>query len=125
MGVGCQCECHRAYNNYVISLVDDNNNASKQLWAYVKSKRIDHCGVTPLKQDEETFINPKDIAEMLNKYFTSAFTSEYISTIPILDHNTPSISSVVIYNEGVTNLLSNLKEHKEKYPGESKSQQYY
>ena len=114
----CQHECRRPYNNYVTSLVDDNNNVSKQMWAYVKSKRIDHCGVAPLKQDKETFTNPKDKAEILYKYFTSVFTSEDISTIPILDHNTPSISPVVIRNEGVINLLSSLKEHKAKGPDE-------
>jgi len=119
----CQRECRRAYNNYVTSLVDNNNNVSKRMWAYVKSKRIDHCGVAPLKQDEKTFINPKDKAEILNKYFTSVFTLEDISTIPILDHNTPSISPVVIHNEGVINLLSNLKEHKAKGP--MKSRQHY
>jgi len=88
--------------------------------AYVKlkSKRIDHCGVAPLKQDEENFTNPKDKAEILNKYFTSAFISEDTSTIPILDHNPPSISPVVIHYEGTINLLSNLKEHKAKGPDE-------
>jgi len=30
----CQCQCRRAYNNYVMSLVDDNNNVSKTMWTY-------------------------------------------------------------------------------------------
>jgi len=115
----CQRECRRAYNNYVMSLVDDSNNVSKRMWTYVKSKKTDYCGVAPLRQKDETFTDPKDKAEILNNYFTSVFTSEDTSTIPILDHNTfPDISPLTIHNEGVVDLLSNLKEHKAKGPDE-------
>ena len=110
-------ECRKAYNGYVMSLIDDNNNVSKRLWSYVK--RTDHCGIAPLKQDEKTFTTPKDKAEILNNYFSSVYTSEDVSTIPTLDYvNFPNISPVIIHNEGIINLLSNLKEHKAKGPDE-------
>ena len=73
----CQHECHKAYNSYVMSLIDDNNNVSKRVWSYVKSKRTDRCGnirIASLKQDEKTFTTPKDKAEILNNYFSSVFT---------------------------------------------------
>jgi len=115
----CQRECRKAYNSYVMSLIDDNNNVSKRMWSYVKSKRTDNCGIPTLRQDEQTFITPKDKAEILNDYFSSVYTSEDVSTIPTLDGiNYPNISPVVIHNEGITNLLSNLKEHKARGPDE-------
>ena len=104
-----------------MSLIDDDNNVSKRIWSYVKSKRTDHCGpgVSTLKQGEETFTTPKDKAEALNNYFSSVYTSEDESTIPTLDNiNFPNIPPVVIHNEGIINLLSNLKEHKAKGPDE-------
>ena len=84
----CQHECRKAYNGYVMSLIDDNNNISKRMWSYVKSKRTDHCGIAPLKQDEKTFTTPKDKAEILNNYFSSVYTFEDVSTIPTLDYVT-------------------------------------
>ena len=83
----CQREYRRAYNNYVMGLVDDSNNVSKRMWTYVKSKRTNHCGVAPLKQNDETFNDPRDKAKILNNYFTSVFTSEDTSTIPTLNYN--------------------------------------
>ena len=89
------------------------------MWSYVKSKRTDHCGIAPLKQDEKTFTTPKDKAEIFNNYFSSVYTSEDVSTIPTLDYtNFPNISPVIIHNEGFINLLSDLKEHKAKGPDE-------
>ena len=42
-----------------------------------------------------------------------------MSTIPTLDYaNFPNISPVIIHNESIINLLSNLKEHKAKGPDE-------
>jgi len=65
-----------------MSLIDDNNNVSKRIWSYVKSKRTDHCGVAPLKLDGKTFSTPKDKVEILNNCFSSVYSSEDISTIP-------------------------------------------
>ena len=115
----CQHECRKAYNGYVMSLIDDNNNVSKRMWSYVKSKRTDHCGIAPLKQDEKPLLPQKHKAEILNNYFSSVYTSEDVSNIPTLDYaNFPNISPVIIHNEGIINLLSNLKEHKTKGPDE-------
>ena len=96
-----------------MSLTDDNNSVSKRMWSYVKSKRTDHCGIAPLKQDGKTFSYtiPKDRAEILNNYFSSVYTSEDVSAIPTLVHsNFPSS------HEGIIKLSSNLKEHKAKGP---------
>ena len=34
--------------SYVLSLIDSNNNVSKRMWSYIKSKKIDYYGLTPL-----------------------------------------------------------------------------
>ena len=34
-----QRECRKAYNSYVLSLIDNNNNVFKRMWSYIKSKR--------------------------------------------------------------------------------------
>jgi len=63
--------------------------------------------------NDKTFIDPKDKAKILNNYFVSVFTGEDIN---YPSFTFPSISPLTIYNEGVNNLLSNLKEHKAKGP---------
>ena len=43
-----QC-CQEAHRSYLLRLIDPNTNSNnKNLWAYIKSKRIDHTGVPVL-----------------------------------------------------------------------------
>jgi len=67
----------------------------------------------------EKLSQPQRQSRNPNNYFSSVHSSKDISTIPTLDYsNFPNISPINIYNEGITNLLSNLNEHKAKGPDE-------
>ena len=108
----CQHECRKAYDSYVLSLVDCNNNVSKRMWSYIKNKKVDYCGVAPLRYNDTLYTDSKDKASILNNYFTSVFTMED-GSIPIMDGTSfPDISPLFIFDESVANLLSNLDDHK-------------
>ena len=113
-----QRECRKAYDSYVLSLIDSNNNVSKRMWSYIKSKKVDYCGVAPLRHNDRTYTNFKDKASILNDFFASVFISED-GSMPTLDGNSfPDISPLLIHDEGVANLLSSFDDHKVSGPDE-------
>ena len=57
---------------------------SKPLWRYIKSKRQDGNGVSPLKENGQLHSDSRRKAEILNNQFCSVFTSEDITDIPKL-----------------------------------------
>ena len=88
------------------------------MWSYIKSKKVDHCGVAPLRHNDRTYTDSKDKASILNDYFASVFVSED-GSMPTLDSNSfPDISPLLIHDEGVANLLSSLDDHKASGPDE-------
>ena len=88
------------------------------MWSYIKSKKVDYCGVAPLRYNDTTYTDPKDKATILNNYFTSVFISED-GHMPNLDDNPfPNISLIFIHNEDIAGLLSNLEDHKASGPDE-------
>ena len=49
-------ECRKCFNQYVAKLIDPNSNAvTKRLWSYIKSKKLDHTGVSMLKHQGSTY----------------------------------------------------------------------
>ena len=50
-----------------------------------KSQRNNHCGVTTLQENGIVFSDPQSNANLINKAFTTVFTSEDTSTMPVLD----------------------------------------
>ena len=114
----CQYECRNSFNLYVSNLIDPNSNAvSKRLWSYIKSKRLDHTGVSTLKHQGSTYSNSQEKANLLAGYFSSVFTNEDVSHIPDLSGETlPSIPQIVVHSDGVAQLLSNIKVNKASGP---------
>ena len=53
-----QKECHKAYTNYVSTLVNDNGHVNEELWTFIKSQRKDHCSAAPLKHDNKIIVTP-------------------------------------------------------------------
>ena len=49
--------CRQAYSNFVAGLITDDGD--RNLWRYIKSKRCDAHGVSPLKKDGLTYSDPK------------------------------------------------------------------
>lgn len=84
------------------------------MWSYIKSKKVDYCGVAPLRHNDRTYTDSKDKASMLNDYFASVFISED-GSMPTLDSNSfPDISPLLIHDEGV----ASLDDHKASGPDE-------
>ena len=77
---------------------------SKPLWRYIKSKRQDGNGVSPLKENGQLHSDSRRKAEILNNQFCSVFTSEDTTNIPKLT--------------GVTKLLEGLNGGKASGPDE-------
>ena len=82
---------------------------SKPLWRYIKSKRQDGNGVSPLKENGQLHSDSRRKAEILNKQFCSVFTSEDTTNIPKLPgpQNT-EMPKFEITVQGVTKLLEGL-----------------
>ena len=106
-------ECRKAYNSYVRDTVSSDKNP-KKLCSFIKSKRCDSSGVSPLKStDGLAYSDPKIKATLLNNQFNGAFTAEDHSHLPSMDGELfPAMHSFTITCEGVKKLLSNLDSHK-------------
>ena len=92
---------------------------SKPLWRYIKSKRQDGNGVSPLKQNGQLHSDSRRKAEILNNQFCSVFTSEDTTNIPKLTGppNT-EMPKFEITVQGVTKLLEGLNGGKASGPDE-------
>ena len=59
-------------------------NDSKSFYAYVRSKQTVPDKVGPLENNSENIISDGfQMAEVLNEYFSSVFTTEDISSLPV------------------------------------------
>ena len=92
---------------------------SKPLWRYIKSKRQDGNGVSPLKENGQLHSDSRRKAEILNNQFWSVFTSEDTKNIPKLPGppNT-EMPKFEITVQGVTKLLEGLNGGKASGPDE-------
>ena len=92
---------------------------SKPLWRYIKSKRQDGNGVSPLKENGQLHSDSRRKAEILNNQFCSVFTSEDTKNIPKLPGppNT-EMPKFKITVQGVTKLLEGLNGGKASGPDE-------
>ncbi|MCG7876680.1 MAG: reverse transcriptase domain-containing protein [Candidatus Thiodiazotropha endolucinida] len=114
-----QREMRRAHNNFIKDTVNqDITNNSKRFWSYVKSKKQESFGISPLlNQDGFLHSSSHNKAEILNKQFQSAFTRENLNNIPDMGpSNIPSMAPIHISTPGITKLLKNLKPHKASGP---------
>ena len=49
-----QQECCKTFNNYISSFIDSENNCTKKLWSFIKSRRLDQTGIGPINYKGET-----------------------------------------------------------------------
>ena len=87
---------------------------TKPFWHYVKSKRVDNIGVSGLKEDGVIFDDSRSKANILSKQFSSVYTREDTSQpLPeIKGKSYPSISNILVHEEGVLKLLQGLNVNK-------------
>ncbi len=70
-----QKACKQAYSSYVHDIISpDLKGNPKKFYSYIKSKKCDNIGVSPLKNtDGLTYSDNKTKANILNNQFSSVF----------------------------------------------------
>ena len=85
-----QQEYKKAYNEYISGIVSNSNRANpKRLWSFIKSKRVDNCGVPALKLNDQIYYDIASYSKsnILNNYFHLVFTMDNLTDTPITDNN--------------------------------------
>jgi hypothetical protein len=105
--------------DYINSTINEGlqSNNSKAFWKYIKSKKQDNIGVSPLKQGVQLVTNRKEKAEILIRQFQSVFTKDTSVNMPNttkqVRNSTPTLT---IREKGVTDLLKKVNPSKASGP---------
>jgi hypothetical protein len=105
--------------DYINSTINEGlqSNNSKAFWKYIKSKKQDNIGVSPLKQGVQLVTNRKEKAEILIRQFQSVFTEDTSVNMPNttkqVRNSTPTLT---IREKGVTDLLKKVNPSKASGP---------
>ena len=78
--------CQKAYNTYVTNFLHLKDSNSKKLWSFVKSKCKDHCTITSLQHNGQSYTDSITKANLFNSHFSSVFTQEDTSHVPNLSN---------------------------------------
>ena len=102
-------------NNTIIDGIANKNN--KPFWKYIKSKRSDNIGTSPLKQNGNLVCEASGKAKIFLDQFSSVFTTETHgdATFDPL-RNLTSLPPLVITSNGVAKLLENINTSKASGP---------
>ena len=110
--------------NFEEKLASNVKNDSKSFYAYVRNNQRAKVKVGPLKDIAGNVISDnKTTADIFNKYFSSVFTVENLSSIPnpvnkFNFSNSEGLSSIVIEEEDVIKKLININTSKSQGPDE-------
>ncbi|CAC5390918.1 unnamed protein product [Mytilus coruscus] len=79
-------EAHDNYVRQILNLEDEENtkpNLGKKFWKYIKSRKKDTMGISPLQNNfGEHIIDSKGKSEILNTQYDSVFTTEDTKNMP-------------------------------------------
>ena len=94
---------NEALDNYIHQILNHdedskNSSLSKNFWKYIKSRKKDSMGISPLQNLPGMYIiDNKGKAEILNKQYDSVFTDENLEQTPQLGNSSvPSIDQLNI-----------------------------
>ena len=111
----CRKEFRKAEQDFINKTIQDGlaDNNPKPFWRYIKSKKNDNLGVSPLKENGQLRSEAKEKAEILLNQFKSVFSSDSSDNMPEVKLKVEnSISDIVIDPKGVEKLLSELQPEK-------------
>lgn len=114
-----QKECRRAFNRYMFNSIHDPylSGRRKKLYRHIKSLRSDQCGISTLMDNGTCYTDNQAKADILNKYFSSVFTTDDDSPLPDLGTSMyPDASAIEIGISGITKLLNELDPSKSPGP---------
>ena len=104
-------ENRKGYQGYIRCLIEDD--ADKNLWRLIKSRKTESVGIAPLKKNGLVFSQSKDKANILNNQFSSVFTQEDLDNLPDLGESPqPTMPDINITVNGIEKLLKNLNSRK-------------
>jgi len=105
--------CQRVYNDYIKEDICKEKGHSKKFFTFIKSKRTNICGVSPLV-DSKGIIHTKEekLAELLNDQFTSVFSKDDGTTPTTNGPPGTEIADITITKNGIIKLLKELNPHK-------------
>ena len=96
-------------------MTSDKN--SKKLYTFVKGKKCDSSGISPLRKDGIAHSDPRIKATILNEQFSSVFTEETSVDMPAMSGSRfPDIHSFKFDQAGVLKLMQGLNPHKPEGP---------
>ena len=90
-----------------------NDKNSKKLYTFIKGKKCDSSGISPLRKDGIAHSDPRTTATILNEQFSSVFTEETSVDMPAMSGSRfPDIHSFKVDQAGVLKLMHGLNPHK-------------
>ena len=105
----CKKAYASAYNQYIRECISPNiKNNPKKFFTFIKSKRCDNMGISPLKDKGILYTDDKDKANILNEQFSSVFSQKDCVTPTIPSDPAPSMLDIHVTESGVQNLLLKL-----------------
>ena len=107
----CKREFRRAEWDFTNKTIEEGlaQNNSKPFWRYIKSKKQENIGVSPLKDGGKLYSDSQSKADILLKQFSSVFTRSTSSVMPPTTHRVPQgISNITVTIEGTEKLLKNI-----------------
>ena len=99
-------------------LAGNIKNYSKSFYAYVRSKQKVRNKVGPLENNSENIISAGfQMAEVLNEYFSSVFSTEDISSLPVPftkfeDNKSEHLGQLFVTPEMIANKIKKMKDNK-------------
>lgn len=110
--------------NYEKSLADNIKNDAKSFYAYVNNKKVNTNNIGPLQDSQGNLVNSsEDVANLLNKYFSSVFAVEDLNNVPVINlvnqlNVTSRLCKMNIDKNVVFDKLSKLNVNKSQGPDE-------
>ena len=107
-------EIKKSYFIYLEELFTPNNDdkgwgKNKAWFNFLKSKRRENNGISPLKQNGRLYTNDLNKAEILNQQFFSVFNTDDNSTFPDLELSpNPTMPDIEFSTTGIQKILTNL-----------------
>ena len=108
-------DVRKQHDLYVNNLVGDVKANPRDFYRYINSqKKKDNQGIPPLKRRGGTGITASETeqAEEFNGQFTDVFSKSDYSKVSFLSRSAHFMDDIVVWNEGVTKLLKDLKSKK-------------
>ena len=113
----CTNALRKARENYVVGIISEGlkNNDWRPFWRYTKSQKQEQCSIASLKDKGHLYSDSISKAEILNKKYTSVFTSDandkHADTV-LQGPSIPPMPDIIFDVSGIAKLLGNINPKK-------------